>query len=155
MTVFSFPSSYLMWCLYATLNPSSSPSPIFLKLRTWIETSVCLGLTVGVYNPSCVVVVQLLSRVQLFLNLWTVALPCPSLSPEACSNSFPLSQWCHPTISSSVASFSSCSQSFLASESFPSNESVFHIRWPNYWSIKMENNPWISQRLDHEKFCHL
>ena len=32
-------------------------------------------------------------------------LPCPSPSPGACSNSYPLSQWCHPTISSSVAPF--------------------------------------------------
>ena len=45
-------------------------------------------------------------------------LPCPSPSPGACSNSLPLSQWYHPTISSSVISFSSCLQSFPASESF-------------------------------------
>ena len=45
-------------------------------------------------------------------------LPCPSLSPRVCSNSRPLTQWCHPTISFSVAPFSSCLQSFPASESF-------------------------------------
>ena len=44
-------------------------------------------------------------------------LPCPSPSPRACSNSCLLSQWCHPTISSSVIPFS-CSQSFPASGSF-------------------------------------
>ena len=44
--------------------------------------------------------------------------PCP-LSPRVCSNSCPLSQWCHPTISSSVALFSSCPQSFPASGSYP------------------------------------
>ena len=38
-------------------------------------------------------------------------LPCPSLSPQLCSKSSPLSQWCHSTISSSVAPFSTCSQS--------------------------------------------
>ena len=43
--------------------------------------------------------------------------PCPSPSPRACSNSCPSSQWCHPTISSSVVPFS-CLQSFLASGSF-------------------------------------
>ena len=49
-------------------------------------------------------------------------LPCPSLSPRVCSNSCPLSQWHHPTISSSVTSFSSsCLQSFPASGSFPMN----------------------------------
>jgi len=43
--------------------------------------------------------------------------PCPSPTVRACSNSRPLSRWCHPTISSSVVLFS-CLQSFLASESF-------------------------------------
>ena len=45
-------------------------------------------------------------------------LPCPSPAPGACSNSCPLSQWCHPTISFSVVPFSSCLQSFPASWSF-------------------------------------
>ena len=44
---------------------------------------------------------------------------CPSLSTRVCSNSCPSSQWCHPTISSSVAPFSSCPQPFLLSGSFP------------------------------------
>ena len=45
-------------------------------------------------------------------------LPHPSLSPRACSNSCPLCQWCHPTISYSVILFS-CLLSFQASRSFP------------------------------------
>ena len=45
-------------------------------------------------------------------------LPCPSPTPGAYSNSCPSSQWCHPTISSSVIPFSSCLQSFPASGSF-------------------------------------
>ena len=45
-------------------------------------------------------------------------LPCPSPSPRACSNSCPLSWWCHPTVSSSIIPFSSCLQSFPASGSF-------------------------------------
>ena len=44
--------------------------------------------------------------------------PCPSPTPRAYSNSCPLSQWCHPTISSSVDPFSSCSLSFPALRSF-------------------------------------
>ena len=43
---------------------------------------------------------------------------CPSPTPWVYSNSCPLSQWCHPTISSSVIPFSSCLQSFPASGSF-------------------------------------
>ena len=41
------------------------------------------------------------------------------LSPRVCSDSCPLSPWCYLNISSSVAPFSSCSQSFPASGSFP------------------------------------
>ena len=44
--------------------------------------------------------------------------PCPSPTPGIYSNSWPLSQWCHPAISSSVVPFSSRLQSFLASGSF-------------------------------------
>ena len=44
--------------------------------------------------------------------------PCPSPTPRVYLNSWPLSQWCHPTISSSVVPFSSCLQSFPASGSF-------------------------------------
>ena len=64
-------------------------------------------------------------------------LPCPSPSPRACSNSCPLSRWCHPTVSSSVVPFASCLQSFPASGSFP-NESVLCIRWPKYWRFRMD-----------------
>ena len=74
---------------------------------------------------------QSLTHVQIFATPWTATsrLTCPSPTPRACSNSCLSSQWCHPTISSSVIPFSSCLQSFLASES--SNESVLCIRWPN------------------------
>ena len=46
-------------------------------------------------------------------------LPCPSPTPGAYSNTCPLSWWCHPSISSSVALFSSCPQFFPGSGSFP------------------------------------
>ena len=49
-------------------------------------------------------------------------IPCLSLSPGACSISCPLSRWCHATISSSAIPFSSCLQSFPASESFPMSQ---------------------------------
>ena len=46
-------------------------------------------------------------------------LPCPSPTPGVHPNPCPSSQWCHPTISSSVILFFSCLQSFPASGSFP------------------------------------
>ena len=48
--------------------------------------------------------------------------PCPSPTPGVHSNSRPSSQWCHPTISSSVVPFSSCPQSLPASGSFPMSQ---------------------------------
>ena len=55
-------------------------------------------------------------------GLWHTILPSPSLSPRACWNSCPLSQWCHPTISSFATLFSFCLQSCPASGSFPMSQ---------------------------------
>ena len=55
-------------------------------------------------------------------RLQLARLPCPSPTPQACSNSCPLNHWCHPTISSSAVPFSSCLQSFPASGSFPMSQ---------------------------------
>ena len=69
-----------------------------------------------------------LSHPRLSVTPWTAAhqASLPSPSPGTCSNSSSLSQWCQPTVSSSVMSvsssvtpFSSCPQSFPALESFP------------------------------------
>ena len=54
-----------------------------------------------------------------FMELQHASLPCPSSSLSACSNSCPLSWFCHPIISSSLIPFFSCLQSFPASGSFP------------------------------------
>ena len=72
-----------------------------------------------------IAVVQSLSRISNSLppqRLQHTRLPCPLLSPGVCSNSCPMSWWCHPTISSSATPFSSCLQSFLASGSFPMSQ---------------------------------
>ena len=66
---------------------------------------------------------MLFSHLVMSDSLWPhglqpARLPCPSPPPGACLNSCPLSQWCHPTISSSVIHFSSCLPSFSASGSF-------------------------------------
>ena len=93
-------------------------------------------------------VVQSLSWVQFFATHGQqhTRFPCPSPSPGACSNSCPLSRWCHPTISSSVIPISSCLQPFPASGSFPISQlftpgSAFRIRWPKYWSFSFSIDP--------------
>ena len=85
--------------------------------------------------------VQLLSHVQLFgtQGLQHTRLPCPSPTPRAYSNKCPSSQWCHQTTSS-------CCPLLLSPSIFPSirvfsNESVFRIRWPKYWSFRYSIRP--------------
>ena len=83
--------------------------------------------------------------------------PCPSPAPGVHPNSCPSSRWSHPAISSSVIPFSSCPQSFPASNesALPisssqesalhimvfSNESALRIRWPKDWSFSFSTSP--------------
>ena len=76
-----------------------------------------------------------------FVSPWTAACQASlSTIPGVCSNSFPLSQWCHPTISCSVVPFSSCLQSSPNIRVF-SSESALCIRWPKYWSFNFSISP--------------
>ena len=117
--------------------------------RTWMSDcpelnwSICLHCKYEL-SGFCVVVV-VLSRWVVSHSLWPrrrqhTRLPCPSLSSGVYSNSCPLSRWCHPTISSSVALF------FLLPSIFPnirvfSNESTLLIKWPKYWSLSFIISP--------------
>ena len=96
---------------------------MLLEVRGVLEQRAC-EICLKSRFESPVVVVQLLS---LSNSLWPHELqharpPCPSATPKVHPNPCPLSQWCHPTISSSVIPFSSCPQSFPASGSFPMSQ---------------------------------
>ena len=83
---------------------------------------------------------------------WTTALrlPTPSQSPRACSKSCPLNHWCSPAISSYVIPFSSCLQSFPASESFPTSQlfaSVGHSIGASALVLPMNIQGWFPFRL--------
>ena len=84
-------------------------------------TAKVLGFEHHPSKMECLVVVQWLSHVWIFVTPWTIACQTPlsTLSPGVCSNSCPLSWWCYGTISSSASLFSSHLQSFPASGSFP------------------------------------
>ena len=81
-------------------------------------------------------------------------LPCASPSSRVCSNSCPLSQRCHPTISSSVVPFSSCLQSFPASGSYPVSQLFTSGGQQTYWSLNFsisssnEYSGLVSFRID-------
>ena len=67
-------------------------------------------------------------------------LPCPLLSPWVFSDSCPLSQWCHTTISSFVCPLFFL-HSILPSIRVFSSESALSIMWPNYWSFSFNISP--------------
>ena len=128
-----------------TQHLSLPPAVLFLdfpcKLCTGLARSVWWG-TGWTWQGAvwvCVFIVQSLSQVWLFATAACQASLSFTLSPGACLNSCPLSWWCYPTILSSVAPFSSFSQSFWGSGSFP--VSVLCIRWPKYWSFSFSISP--------------
>ena len=116
----SFSYTFLFLCIIAC--------SFWWKPNIKCSIAVTLALLTG---PVVIVLFLLFSCSVMSESLWPhglqhARLPCPSPSSRACSNSCPLSQWYHPTISSSVVPFSSRLQSFPASESF--QESFLHIR---------------------------
>ena len=74
-------------------------------------------------------------------ELQHTGLPCPSLTPAACSNSYPLSQWCHSAIASSVATFFSLLPSIFPSIRVFSKELTLRSRWPEQWSFGFNTSP--------------
>jgi len=81
--------------------------PVFYILTLWTSVQFSHSVMSNSFQPH---------------GLQHARLPCPSPTPRVCSNSCPSSWWCHPTISSSVISFSSHLQSFPASGSFPMSQ---------------------------------
>ena len=95
-------------------------------------------------NPN--IVTQPFSHVWLFATLWTAAQKdrkCPPPSPGVHSNSYILSWWCHPTISSSVAPFSSHLQSFPASGSFQWVGSLHQVAKVLEFQLQHQSFQWI------------
>ena len=78
-------------------------------------------------------------------GLQHIRLPCPSPTPQVCSSSCPLSQWCHPTISSSVIPFSSCLQPFPASGPFPMSQLFSSISVGNERDMDYLVRPGVSK----------
>ena len=96
----------------------------------WGRMDTCICMAWSLHCPPEAIITLFHNRLsfssvsQSCPTLWSHGLqhsklPCPSPAPGACSNSCPLSRWCHPTISSIVVPFSPCLQSFPASGSSP------------------------------------
>ena len=103
-------------CLYPD-NDDNSNHPIKLK---FVKPLLCARSCARDWSLSSVQFSRsVLSDSLRCYGLQHSRLPCPSPTPRAYSNSCPSSQWCYPTILSSVIPFSSCLQSFTAWGSFP------------------------------------
>jgi len=101
---------------YAHTTPNTSLKKLFI----WLLFAPGFAAH-GILLWHCCSVTKSCPTLQLH-GLQHARLPCPPLSPGVSSNSCPLTCWCHPTISSSTASFSFCLQSFPTSESFPMSQ---------------------------------
>ena len=130
--------------IYISYGTSLTVSHHYAAYKLWVKLHLRLKLTFGILNDlvigtkqrNCILMRKILLLFEstdmvsvLFSHsvmseslqphgLQHARPPCPSPTPGVHSNSCPSSQWCHPTISSSVISFSSCLWSFPASGSF-------------------------------------
>ena len=108
--------NYLLWLIYCLLQVCT------FKHESYPLTSHAVVTTILLYVCFITSLTIFSSVAQSYLTLRPHGLqhtrpPCPSSTPRIYSNSCPLNWWCHPNISSSVVSFSSCLQSFPASRS--------------------------------------
>ena len=103
------------------------------RRRKLSEVMYVLTNFIVVIISQCMYILNLhISSVQFSLSVMSNSLwhhkpqharpPCPSPTSGVYPNSCPLSRWCHPTISSSIVSLSSCPQSFSASRSFQKSQ---------------------------------
>ena len=102
--------------------PGFNQPRIMYSCATYLLKKICVWVDPCSLNPYL-----LLFSPSIMSNLWPhepqhARLVCTSPTPGVCSNSCPLSWWCHPIILSSVVPFSSCLQSFPASGSFPMSQ---------------------------------
>ena len=147
--------------VFHTYNPALITNDFFYWLLpvsvliAGISEADPVPIHTAVLFPCCCCSVTLQTSFRLH-GLQHVRFHCPSLSPGVCLNSCPLSQWCHPTISSSVIPFSSASslQSFPSSGSFLMSQLFLSVRRPKYWRFSFsicpsnEYSGLISYRID-------
>ena len=156
VTKVSFTSSHPIWISFFPflgvwkLSQLKQETEAIVRLNLFASytsvTTILLGL---VLSSLKIILMYMFSSVQFSRSVVSNSLrphesqharpPSPSPTPEVHSDSCPLSQWCHPAISSSVVSFSSCPQSLPASVF--SNESTLRMRWPKYCSFSFSIIP--------------
>ena len=122
--------------------------PVFIVFASWKHFCFQTGEEPGTLHlASSPKWSQFNSVAQLCPTLWPHGLqyagpPCPSSTPGVYSNSYPLSRWCHPAISSSVIPFSSHLQGLSQHQGlFKWVGSHLAITWPKYWCFSFSISP--------------
>ena len=146
---------YSHMTIFCLLLPGTSYSlslPIFLRDFVLDICLVCsIQLNFLLWSNQCIlkgVFSQLASSVaQSCPTLWPHGLqharpPCPSPTPRGCSNSCPWSQWCHPTISSSVVLFCSCLQLLQHQGLFKWVSSLHHMAKVLEFQLQHQSLQW-------------
>ena len=133
-------SSILAWRIPWTEEPGGLQSMGLQRIRhDWMTNLSFPFLDFSSVQFSCSVVSNSLRP----HGLQQARTPCPLPAPGVYSNSCPLSQWCHPAISSSVISFSSCLQSFSASGSFQGVSPSHQVAKVLEFQLQHQSFQWI------------
>ena len=121
-------SIFIIWFILYRQSYSFTPSSKIWPISNFYKQTMAFPVSVSwcsycchFWTISALIVCYCCSVMPNSLQLHVLqhaGLHCPSPSPRVCSNSCPLNQWCHPTLSASVTPFSSCHQSFPASGPF-------------------------------------
>ena len=127
----------------------SSPCPPLCTL-SFTELSPNPKFLCYLGNPDCCLLFPLFSHQVISDSLWPHGLqhtrfPCPSLPPGVCSNSCPLSLWCYPTISTSVAPSSCCPQSLQHQGLFQWVSSLHQVAEVLELQFQHQSFQWIFQ----------
>ena len=115
----TIPSKHYLDCRSVSKKIAAELKPLYFEESIILQQHI---FTKIIYSFGCCCSVAQLHPTLQPHRLHQARFLCPSPSPEACSNLRPLSRWCHPTISSSVITYSCCLQSFSASGSFPRSQ---------------------------------
>ena len=99
--------------------------------------ALCLDDKYHVWNNGLLFSCSVMSDCLWSHGLQHARLPCPSLYPGVCSNSGPLTQWCHPTISSFMLPSPSLN---LSQHQGLFKWVALHITWPNVGGVKEESS---------------
>ena len=132
----TIPSKHYLDCRSVSKKIAAELKPLYFEESIILQQHI---FTKIIYSFGCCCSVAQLHPTLQPHRLHQAKFLCPSPSPEACSNLYPLNWWCHSTISSSVIPFSTCCQYFPASGFFQWVGSLH--QFPKHWNVSFSISP--------------